>query len=91
MGEAIAAGGPPDPAVVAALAAEHGLEMVDVPWIDDVVARYNLTPPPGGRQRGRFSQVAFRDAPARVADFECGAGRSPLAWSCARMIEVISP
>ena len=47
MGEAITAGGPPDPAVVAALAAEHGLEMVDVPWIDDVVARYNLTPPPG--------------------------------------------
>jgi mannose-6-phosphate isomerase-like protein (cupin superfamily) len=46
MGDAIGAGGPPDPAVIAALAAEHGLEMVDVPWIDDVVARYGLTPPP---------------------------------------------
>jgi mannose-6-phosphate isomerase-like protein (cupin superfamily) len=46
MGDAIGAGGPPDPAVASALAAEHGLEMVDVPWIDDVVARYRLTPPP---------------------------------------------
>ena len=46
MGDAIGSGGPPDPAVIAALAAEHGLEMVDVPWIDDVVARYGLTPPP---------------------------------------------
>ena len=49
VGEAIGEGGPPDPAVLQALAAEHGLEFVDVPWIDDVVARYNLTPPPGRR------------------------------------------
>jgi quercetin dioxygenase-like cupin family protein len=46
MGEAVAAGGPPDPAVMAALAAEHGLEFPPVPWLDDVVARYALTPPP---------------------------------------------
>jgi quercetin dioxygenase-like cupin family protein len=49
MGEAMAAGGPPDPAVVAALASEHGLEFADVPWIDDVVERYHLTPPPARR------------------------------------------
>ncbi len=46
VGEAMAAGGPPDPEVMAALAAKHGLEMVAVPWLDDVVARYGLTPPP---------------------------------------------
>ena len=49
MGDLLAAGGPPDPADMAALAAEHGLEMVDVPWLDDVVARYGLTPPPAPR------------------------------------------
>jgi len=49
VGEAIGEGGPPDPAVLQALAAEHGLVFADVPWIDDVVARYNLTPPPGRR------------------------------------------
>ena len=46
MGDLLAAGGPPDPVEMAALAAKHGLEMVDVPWLDDVVARYGLTPPP---------------------------------------------
>ncbi len=46
IGEAMAAGGPPDPEAMAALAAEHGLELVAVPWLDDVVARYGLTPPP---------------------------------------------
>ena len=49
LGEAIGAGGPPDPAAMAALAAEHGLEFADVPWLDDVIARYDLTPPPGRR------------------------------------------
>jgi quercetin dioxygenase-like cupin family protein len=48
LGEA-GAEGPPDPATVQALAAEHGLQFADVPWIDDVVARYRLTPPPGRR------------------------------------------
>ena len=38
--------GDADPERGAALAAEHGLEMVAVPWLDDVVARYGLTPPP---------------------------------------------
>ena len=46
MGDLLAAGGPPDPVEMAALVAKHGLEMVDVPWLDDVVARYGLTPPP---------------------------------------------
>ena len=55
MGDAIGAGGPPDPAVVSALAAEHGLEMVDVPWLDDVVARYGLTPPPSPGPIGQGS------------------------------------
>ncbi len=48
VGEA-AADGPPDPEVMAALAAEHGLQFADVPWLDDVIARYDLTPPPGRR------------------------------------------
>ena len=42
-----AADGPPDPEVIAALAAEHGLEFGDAPWLDDVIERYHLTPPPG--------------------------------------------
>ncbi len=44
-----AADGPPDPERIAALAAEHGLEFGDAPWLDDVIARYHLTPPPGAR------------------------------------------
>ena len=50
MGDLLAAGGPPDPVEMAALAAKHGLEMVDVPWLDDVVARYGLIPPPMPRR-----------------------------------------
>jgi len=46
VGEAVA-GGPPDPDALAALAREHGLELVHPPWLDDVVARYDLTPPLG--------------------------------------------
>jgi quercetin dioxygenase-like cupin family protein len=38
---------PPDPEALAALAKEHGLEFSDPPWLDDVIARYDLTPPPG--------------------------------------------
>ena len=48
VGEA-AADGPPDPEVIAALAAEHGLEFGNAPWLEDVVERYHLTPPPGRR------------------------------------------
>jgi quercetin dioxygenase-like cupin family protein len=48
VGEA-AADGPPDPEVIAALAAEHGLEFGDAPWLDDVIERYHLTPAPGRR------------------------------------------
>ena len=50
MGDLLTAGGPPEPVEMAALAAKHGLEMVDVPWLDDVVARYGLTPPPMPRR-----------------------------------------
>ena len=31
------------------LAAEHGLVFGGAPWLDDVIARYDLTPPPGLR------------------------------------------
>ena len=41
--------GPPDPEAVAALAAEHGLVSGDAPWLEDVIARYHLTPPLGRR------------------------------------------
>ena len=46
VGEA-AADGPPDPETIAALAREHGLEMGNPPWLDEVIARYHLTPLPG--------------------------------------------
>ena len=39
--------GPPTPEEVAVLAEKYGLVFGNAPWIDDVVARYNLTPPPG--------------------------------------------
>jgi mannose-6-phosphate isomerase-like protein (cupin superfamily) len=48
VGEA-GADGPPDPEAIAALARKHGLEMGPAPWLDDVIARYDLTPPPGAR------------------------------------------
>jgi hypothetical protein len=34
---------------IAALAAEHGLVFGNAPWLEDVIARYDLTPPPGSR------------------------------------------
>jgi quercetin dioxygenase-like cupin family protein len=48
VGEA-AADGPPDPDVIEALAKKHGLRFGDAPWLDDIVDRYNLIPPLGGR------------------------------------------
>lgn len=39
--------GPPDPQKIADLAETYGLVFGQAPWIDDVVKRYNLTPPPG--------------------------------------------
>ena len=48
MGEMMAAGAP-DPEQLAALAAKHGLVFETPPWLDDVVARYHLNPPPGAR------------------------------------------
>jgi quercetin dioxygenase-like cupin family protein len=48
VGEA-AAEGPPDPEVIAALAERHGLVFGGAPWLEDVIARYDLTPPPGAR------------------------------------------
>ncbi|HEX5987905.1 MAG TPA: cupin domain-containing protein [Nocardioides sp.] len=44
---ALAADGPPDPAAVKDLADRYGLVLEQPDWIDDVVARYHLTPPPG--------------------------------------------
>ena len=38
--------GPIDPAAVAALAAHYGLPYADPDWLPDIIARYNLTPPP---------------------------------------------
>lgn len=39
--------GPIDLPRVAELAAAHGLPYADPPWLRDIIARYNLTPPPG--------------------------------------------
>ncbi len=39
--------GPPDPLEIAVLAEKYGLVFGGAPWIDDVIARYGLTPPPG--------------------------------------------
>jgi mannose-6-phosphate isomerase-like protein (cupin superfamily) len=41
------AGGPPGPDDMPALAARYGLEFGEPPWLADVIARYDLTPPPG--------------------------------------------
>jgi quercetin dioxygenase-like cupin family protein len=40
--------GPPDPAQIAELAAQARLEMAEPDWLADVIARYDLTPPPTG-------------------------------------------
>ena len=39
--------GRPDPAAVAALAARYQLPFAQPAWLPDIIARYNLTPPPG--------------------------------------------
>jgi hypothetical protein len=39
--------GPPDYADVAALAARYGLPFSRPDWLPDVIARYDLIPPPG--------------------------------------------
>jgi quercetin dioxygenase-like cupin family protein len=39
--------GPPDPSVVAGLADRYGLTFGEADWLPDVIARYDLTPPPG--------------------------------------------
>jgi len=38
--------GPIDLAAVAALAADYGLPYAEPDWLPDIIARYNLTPPP---------------------------------------------
>ena len=40
--------GPVDPAVVARLAERYQLPFARPDWLGDLIARYNLTPPPGG-------------------------------------------
>ncbi len=47
LGELMASSGPA-PEQVAALAVKYGLVFEHPPWIDDIIARYNLTPPPVG-------------------------------------------
>ena len=39
--------GPPEPEKLLALADRYGLEFGAPPWLADVIARYDLTPPPG--------------------------------------------
>lgn len=39
--------GPPDMAVLGGVAAKYGLEFGAPDWLPDVIARYDLTPPPG--------------------------------------------
>ncbi|CAH0266426.1 hypothetical protein SRABI26_03534 [Arthrobacter sp. Bi26] len=39
--------GPPDPEVIAKMAAEYGLQFGEPPWLPDIIARYGLTPPMG--------------------------------------------
>ncbi len=46
LGRLMATGGPA-PQALSALAEEHGLVFENPPWLSDVVARYNLNPPPG--------------------------------------------
>jgi quercetin dioxygenase-like cupin family protein len=41
-------GGPPDPAEIARLSQRYQLPFAQPEWLADVVARYNLTPPPAG-------------------------------------------
>jgi quercetin dioxygenase-like cupin family protein len=42
--------GPPEPESVAGLAESYGLTFSDPPWLPDIVARYNLNPPPGANR-----------------------------------------
>jgi quercetin dioxygenase-like cupin family protein len=44
---ALLVAGPPQPEAVAEIAARYGLEFGRPDWLPDVIARYNLTPPPG--------------------------------------------
>jgi quercetin dioxygenase-like cupin family protein len=43
------AAGAPDPAVISRLAEAHGLFFKEAPWLPDIIARYDLTPPPPRR------------------------------------------
>ena len=43
---ALAAGGPPDPEAMGALIARYGMSFEQPDWLPDVIARYDLTPPP---------------------------------------------
>jgi hypothetical protein len=40
------AAGPPDPELLMPLAVRYGIQFGTPDWLPDVVARYNLTPPP---------------------------------------------
>lgn len=49
LSEMLAAGPPPSEEAIPHLAAEYGLEFGSPDWLPDVVARFDLTPPPGVR------------------------------------------
>lgn len=40
------ASGAPDPARIARFAQDYGLVFQEAPWLPDIIARYDLTPPP---------------------------------------------
>jgi quercetin dioxygenase-like cupin family protein len=43
----LTAAGPPDPAAIAGLADTYGLTFGGAEWLPDLIARYDLVPPPG--------------------------------------------
>ena len=43
----LTAAGPPDLEALASLADAYGLRFGEAPWLPDLIARYDLTPPPG--------------------------------------------
>lgn len=67
----LASAGPPDPESIAALAAEYGLVFGDAPWLEDVIARYGLTPPPGRRRAGSHQKGEVRPVACRVRGRGC--------------------
>lgn len=49
---AMVAAGPPDPETLGALAARYGISFEEPEWLAEVIARYDLTPPPSPDREG---------------------------------------